>query len=259
MLIKHYLSHLMTLKIEKLFDPNFKNLNLIEIKGGVAMSTIKLQSNRAGCKDVFKAFLVKNAKYEGELEIPVIKGIKDVPNKLISFIDAMKNSTKDFNQWVHFYIDDFHFEKIWNRPKVFIKKLKKFNGVILPDFSIYRDMPLVMQHWNIYRSRAIGNYLQSNGIKVITNIRYGDERTYECACLGAPHKSIIAIGTNGTIQNKIDRNFLDEGFDYIVKILDPKVIVIYGGITKHIQKVCDDKKIRIVNFRSEQYKRYGGN
>jgi len=249
----------MTLKIEKLFDPNFKNLNLIEIKGGVAMSTIKLQSNRAGCKDVFKAFLVKNAKYEGELEIPVIKGIKDVPNKLISFIDAMKNSTKDYNQWVHFYIDDFHFEKIWYRPKVFIKRLKKFNGVILPDFSIYRDMPLVMQYWNIYRSRAIGNYLQSNGIKAIVNIRYGDERTYECACLGAPHKSIIAIGTNGTTQNKIDRNFLDEGFDYIVKILDPKVIVIYGGITRHIQEVSDDKKIRIVNFRSEQYKRYGGN
>ena len=248
----------MTLKIEKLFDPNFKNLNLIEIKGGVAMSTIKLQSNRVGCKDVFKAFLVKNAKYEGELEIPVIKGIKNVPNKLISFIDAMKNSTKDFNQWVHFYIDDFHFEKIWNRPKVFIKKLKKFNGVILPDFSIYRDMPLVMQYWNIYRSRAIGNFLQSNGIKVITNIRYGDERTYECSCFGAPHNSIIAIGTNGTIQNRIDRSYINKGFDHIVEILAPKIIVIYGGITKHIQEVCDVNKIKIVNFRNEQYERYGG-
>ena len=258
MSIKHYLSHLMTLKIEKLFDPNFKNLNLIEIKGGVAMSTIKLQSNRVSCKDVFKAFLVKNAKYEGELEIPVIKGIKNVPNKLISFIDAMKNSTKDFNQWVHFYIDDFHFEKIWNRPKVFIKKLKKFNGVILPDFSIYRDMPLVMQYWNIYRSRAIGNFLQSNGIKVITNIRYGDERTYECACFGAPHKSIIAIGTNGTTQNRIDRSYIDKGFDHIVEILAPKIIVIYGGITKHIQEVCDTNRIKIVNFRNEQYERYGG-
>ena len=219
---------------------------------------IKMQSNRSGCKDVFKAFLVKNAKYEGELEIPVIKGIKDVPNKLISFIDAMKNSTKDFNQWVHFYIDDFHFIKIWNRPKDFIKRLQKFKGVILPDFSVYRDMPLVMQYWNIYRSRAIGNFLQSNGIKVIVNIRYGDERTYECACFGAPHKSIIAIGTNGTIQNKIDREFLDKGFDYVVNTLKPKIIVIYGGITKHIQEICYDKRIKIVNFRSEQYERYGG-
>lgn len=235
---------------------SFRNLNFL--RKGYIMIKIKKQNDRAGCKDVFKAFLVKNANYEGELEIPVIKGIKNIPNKVISFIDAMKKSTKDFNQWVHFYIDDFHFIRIWNRPKDFIERLKKFNGVILPDFSVYRDMPLVMQYWNIYRSRAIGNYLQSNGIKVIVNIRYGDERTYECACLGVPHKSIVAIGTNGTIQNKIDRQFLDNGFDYVVKILDPKIIVIYGGITKHIQEVCDEKHIKVVNFRSEQYKRYEG-
>ena len=223
------------------------------------MATVKKQSNRAGCIDVFKAFLVKNAKYEGELEIPVIKGIKKTPNKLISFIDAMKSSTKDFNQWVHFYIDDFHFVKLWNRPKDFIDRLKKFNGVILPDFSVYRDMPLVMQYWNIYRSRAIGNYLQNNGVKVIVNIRYGDERTYECACLGAPHKSIIAIGTNGTVKNVIDRNYLDDGFDYIVNELEPKIIVVYGSVTKHIKEVCDIKNIRIISFHSEQYERYRGN
>ena len=69
----------------------------------IIKSKIKLQSDRSGCKDVFKAFLVKNANYEGYLEIPVIKGIKDIPNKIISFIDAVKSSTKDFNQWVHFY------------------------------------------------------------------------------------------------------------------------------------------------------------
>lgn len=29
----------------------------------------------------------------------------------------------------------------------------RFNGVILPDFSLFRDMPLVMQMYNILRSR----------------------------------------------------------------------------------------------------------
>ena len=221
-------------------------------------NTVKKQSDRAGCKDVFKAFLVENANYEGELEIPIIKGIKDVPNKVISFVEAMSKTTKDFDQWVHFYIDDVLFISIWNNPKHYVERLKKFKGVILPDFSVYRDMPLVMQYWNIYRSRAIGNYLQSEGIKVITNIRYGDERTYVCSCLGAPHKSIIAIGTHGIIKNKFDREYLDKGFDYVVKELEPKSIVIYGGITKHIQSVCDAKNIKIINFRSEQYNRYGG-
>ena len=221
------------------------------------MGNIKLQHDRASCKDVFKAFLVRNASYDGELEIPIIKGIKSVPNKLISFVDSIK--AKDYNQWVHFYIDDFHFTKIWDRPKECINHLKKFKGIVLPDFSIYRDMPLVMQYWNTYRSRAIGNYLQSNGIKVIVNIRYGDERTYECACLGAPHKSIIAIGTHGTVKNVVDRRYLDNGFDYIVDKLKPKTIVIYGPVTKHIKEVCDSKCIQILNFRSEQYERYKGN
>ena len=221
------------------------------------MDKIKKQCDRAGCKDVFKAYLVKNANYEGKLEIPTIKGIRSVPNKLISFIDALK--TKDFNQWIHFYIDDFHFDKVWNYINRYIDIFKKFNGLILPDFSVYRDMPLAMQYWNIYRSRAIGTYLQSLGIKVIANLRYGDERTYECCCYGVPHKSIVAIGTNGTVKNVLDRSFLDNGFDYIVDKLEPKTIVIYGSVTKHMSDICDSKCIQIVNFHSEQYKRYGGN
>ena len=217
---------------------------------------IKLQKNRAGCKDVFKAFLVKHATYEGEYEIPIIEGIKDEPNKVISFIDALK--TKDYNQWIHFYIDDKHFERVWNYINKYINLFKKFNGIILPDFSVYRDMPFFQQTWNIYRSRAIGTYLQHLGIKVIVNVRYGDKRTYECACLGVPHKSIIAIGTNGTIKNKIDRHFLDDGFDYVINKIHPKTIVIYGGITKYIQEKCNEKNINIINFRSQQYERYGG-
>lgn len=217
---------------------------------------IKLQKNRAGCTDVFKAFLVKNATYEGEYEIPIIEGINDIPNKVVSFIDALK--TKDYNQWIHFYIDDKHFERVWNYIHKYIDLFKKFNGIILPDFSVYRDMPFFQQTWNIYRSRAIGTYLQHLGIKVIVNVRYGDKRTYECACLGVPHESIIAIGTNGTIKNTTDRQFLEEGFDYVINRINPKKIVIYGGITKHIQEKCNEKNIHIINFRSQQYERYGG-
>ena len=80
----------------------------------------------------------------------------------------------------HFFEDDYLFERLWRNPKIYLPILKQYNGVILPDFSLYRDMPLVMQLWNIYRSRAIGCWLQSNGIKVIPDVRFGDERTYHC-------------------------------------------------------------------------------
>ncbi len=74
-----------------------------------------INCTRSGCKDVFRSFLVKNATYEGNLEIPVIKPEKQIPRKLISFSKAI--SSRDFDCWVHFYEDDVAFERIWNNPK----------------------------------------------------------------------------------------------------------------------------------------------
>ena len=102
-----------------------------------------INSTRRGCKDVFHAFLVKNAAYDTNLEIPCIKPDNCIPQKLISFSKAIGG--KDYDCFVHFYEDDASFERIWNNPQKYIPILKKYKGVITPDFSIYRDMPLVMQ------------------------------------------------------------------------------------------------------------------
>ena len=48
------------------------------------------------------------------------------------------------------------------RNRKYLNILSKYGGVITPDYSLYRDMPLSMQIWNIFRSRALGSYLQSN-------------------------------------------------------------------------------------------------
>lgn len=126
-------------------------------------------------KDVFKAFLVNESEFSDNLEFPIIKKTNLKALKAIPFDKALK--TNNFEQWVHFYIHDYMFERIWNNPKQYLNRLKKFDGVITPDFSLYRDMPLVMQMWNTYRGRSIGFWLQANGIPVIPNVRWGDERT----------------------------------------------------------------------------------
>lgn len=157
-----------------------------------------INSTRRGCKDVFHAFLVKNATYDTNLEIPCIKPDNCIPQKLISFSKAIGG--KDYDCFVHFYEDDASFERIWNNPQKYIPILKKYKGIITPDFGIYRDMPLVMQQWNTYRNRAIGCWLQDNGIPTIANVRWGDERTFSFCCAGAPKNSIIAIGSHGCIK-----------------------------------------------------------
>ncbi len=215
------------------------------------MSIINTQ--RPGCLDVFNAFLLENAEYSGELEIPVVKNIKiESPKKLIKFSEIFRSS--DFNAYVHFYEDDCKFEKIWKNPKRYLERLKKFKGVISPDFSIYRDMPLIMQYWNIFRSRAIATWLKDNGINVIPNVRTGDERTFEIACEGIEKNSIIAIGSHGCIKCKADRAFFQKGLEHIINSLSPKIIILYGAKPDSIFNKYEEK-VTIINFKDEFYNR----
>ena len=171
---------------------------------------------RSSCRDVFNAFLVSDAEYAGKYEFPILFPTYKIPNRLISFVDALK--TKDYDQWVHFYLDDALFERLWRQPRKYLPLLKRFNGVILPDYSCYRDMPFAMQIWNIYRSRAIGHWLQQNSVEIIVNIRYGDDRTYDCCCDGVSQNCVIAMGTHGTMKIKEDREIFLQGLDYVIAI-----------------------------------------
>lgn len=210
----------------------------------------RINSQRKSCKDVFNAFLVSSATYAGEYEIPCISATECVPNKLISFSKAL--SSTDHDQWIHFYEDDYLFECVWDSPNDYLALFKKFNGVILPDFSLYRDMPLNLQISNIYRSRAIGNWLQrDNNIKIISNIRYGDERTYKISCDGVEHGGTIAIGSHGNMKCCTDRKFFLEGLDVITEILHPSVIVVYGTANDKYFGKYKERGIQIVQFDSE--------
>jgi len=211
------------------------------------MSNKKTQ--RRSCKDVFNAFLVRFAKYAGLFEFPVIQPTYETPNKLIKFSKAV--SSKDYNQWIHFFEYDYLFERIWKTPKRYLPIIKKFNGVILPDFSLYRDMPFVMQLWNIYRSRAIGSWLQRNGVNVIPNIRYGDKRTYKLCCDGISQHCTIAVGAHGNIKNVKNRKIFLEGLDVIINKLQPSVIVVYGVIPDKYLEKYKHYNFEIIQFDSD--------
>lgn len=208
----------------------------------------KVNIKRKGCKDVFNAFLVENAEYTSGLEFPIIKGTDAVPEGLIAFSKCISNH--EYEKWVHFYEDDFLFERIWRNPSNYLNVLSKYAGVILPDFSVYRDMPLIMQLWNIYRSRAIGSWLQENGIRVIPNIRYGDERTYKESCAGIKHGSTIAVGSHGTLKSSEDKSYFVEGLEFVANELKPKTIVVYGKAPDDIFETYRNHGITVIQFDS---------
>ena len=210
---------------------------------------VKIQGNRKGCKDVFNAFLVKDAAYAGKEEIPIIRPYNGIlPEKMVLF--SKRHQTKEKFSWLCFYEDDYKFENIWKNPKLHLDTLSKFEGVILPDFSLFRDMPYNMQVNNIYGSRAIGNWLQSMGIPVIPNIRWGDERTYDIACLGISKDNVISVGSHGQMRDLDDRKHFINGLDYVVDKLSPHTILVYGALLDDVFAWYRLQGINILHYPS---------
>ncbi len=201
--------------------------------------------------DVFHSFLVANADYDGYFEIPTIRTSDLLPNKVVTFSKAMSKTWKDFDCWVVFYEHDVNFERLWNNPKAYLNRLKKFNGVISPDFSLYRNMPLCMQMWNTYRGRALASWFQDNGIEIIPNVRWNDERTYEFCFNGIDKGKTVAVGTHGCIKKKDDKEYFKAGLSELVKRLSPKTIIVYGAAPDEIFKQYKNMGIRIMTFESE--------
>lgn len=201
--------------------------------------------------DVFHSYLVEDADYEGYIELPKIKTSNLIPKKLVPFSKAMSKSWNDFDCWVMFYEHDVKFERLWNNPKQYLEKLKKFKGIISPDFSLYRNMPLVMQQWNTYRSRALAVWLQKNDVEIIPNVRFNDERTYDFCFDGIEKFKTISVGTHGCIKNKIDKDYFKKGLAELVNRLSPKTIIVYGATPDDIFKVYKDAEIEIISFESD--------
>lgn len=197
--------------------------------------------------DVFKSYLFDGVGYEGEFQIPILHSSRLLPNKLIPFSKAL--STKDFAQWVHFYEDDKNFLRVWNQPKKYLPLLKKFYGVISPDFSIQRRMPLFMKLDSIAKGRVLGHWWRQNGIEVIPNVRFNGEEAYKFVFDGLDKNSNLAIGSLGCIKNRVERKYFVEGLCELMKRLQPKNLIIYGSAPKKIFEPYANET-NILNFPS---------
>lgn len=182
--------------------------------------------------DVFKSYLVKTATYSGNDEFPNIEGCNEIPNKIIPFSSSTQE--KDHTAWISFYEHDYKFECIWHNPKQYLSLLKRFQGVISPDFSMYADMPLCMQKWSKYRGHALANWWIENDIKVIPNVRFSDERSYSFCFDGIRPNSTVAIGSVGAIREKENRSLFAKGIYELVCRLTPTDILVYGPTPRYI-------------------------
>ena len=224
----------------------------------------------------FNLELVETAFFDGILEIPRIEPPEKIiiPPSMIPY--SKRDRSKDFSECVVFYEHDINFSDIVRNTKDFVEDLLRFSAVVTPDNSLYRDAPLFVQMANVYRNRAIGHCLQKNGAYVITNVRWGDERSYSTkfllgngekvclpekfAFLGAPKKSIVSIGTYGCVQSKENRCYFREGLEAMLDELTPEVVLVYGSMPKQIFSadiMCKTNFVHYPDWISQVRKKVG--
>lgn len=180
----------------------------------------------------------------GFYQMPTLERIDYVPDDLVGF-NYVLNSDR-YESGVHFYIDDYQFERIWNNPQQYVEKLRQYVCVATPDFSPYGDMPLATQIFNIYRKAWVGAFLQSQGITVIPTVRAStDPRSMEFYLDGIPKNSIVLISNMWTKDKEARKYFIEHEYKNMIDKLHPSKVLVYG---KYMNELKDDDVEYIETF-----------
>ena len=202
-------------------------------------------------KDVFKAYLVKDSRKTYEDGFPVIEDwmvAKQPPKEIIQW-DRRSDVIDPSLTGMSFYCNDIGFRPIINNPKKYVELLKKYQCVIGLDASPYDDMPLYMQKYQIGTNLSITYYFAKQGIRIIPNVRLGNDRTLS-ALAAYPKHTLIAVGTNGFVKLVQNRQIFKKQLEIVIDELEPSGICVYGPTPSDIFSYANDKKIPIYQYDS---------
>lgn len=93
----------------------------------------------------------------GQYSTPVIEPTQFDNAEFIGFNYA-RSAKNPEDKAVHFFLDDYQFNRVWTDPDRYIPMLQRFKYVLTPDFSLYTDFPKALQIYNHYRKHWLGAY-----------------------------------------------------------------------------------------------------
>lgn len=172
-------------------------------------------------------FLRNQFDVEGKWGFPIIrKQDLDLNNlELIACSDVSKKDNKNLHKGVHFFVDDFRFESVYNYPDKALERYGKYRFLLTPDYSLYSEMNPWRQIESVGKARWVGAYWQSIGKTVIPTMSWGLSRSYEfCYDAIEPH-CIVAVGMIGCKRNK--SAFLRGYYEMLCRI-EPDAIICFG-------------------------------
>ncbi len=178
--------------------------------------------------DGFQDYLTKNATFVGKPGIPMLMNLNNtqIPKDIIPFEKARRSTDK--RKYIHFYMHDREFSRVLTSTTRYIDLLKLYDGVITPDCTMAIGQSPCLQQANTYMNRAVGFYLQQNGIPVIPNIRWSDENSFEYCFLGVHKGSMVSVSTHGCITSKDERKMFKLGLEAMLYAIEPKIVLVHG-------------------------------
>lgn len=177
---------------------------------------------------------------DNDLGIPLLTSPPESsqpPSRLIAYNDRNALRSPVLGDCVHFFLDDYRFETVWNDPQRCLSRLQRVGVSLTPDFSLYPEMPRIVQQWNIYRSRWCGAWMQAHGITVIPTVTWSDKRSHEYAFYGLATGGTVALSTVGIVRSTAaERALFADGLDAMIDIINPERIVVYGCSNGDLEK-----------------------
>jgi len=140
-----------------------------------------------------------------------------------------------------FFEEDEVFSGIWDSPSGAVARMQRYEWgqVVAPDFTFYRDAPLVIQYYGHFKCMYMARYFQEAGFKVVPKLHLVDPldpRVTGWQYFGIPIGSpVIAVQVNTVYGRTASKDsFEQRGMFYrmmeeAVGKLRPDGVIIYGG------------------------------
>lgn len=189
-----------------------------------------------------------------ESGFPILAPLGGIETGIKTMQFSFVKTAKDKDVYLHFYMHDFLFERIWNNPDRYITLIQKFKGMFMPDFSVFWDMPLPLQKFNYYRSLWFAAYAQQHGIKVIPSAIWSDENSYDWCFGGMPKNDVVCISAVGCMKESTNKILFYKGLSECMNQLQPKIVLLrisaksYQEVKRYIENLLPNAEIRLVDY-----------
>lgn len=187
--------------------------------------------------------------------IPAMAPVEPVPDGIVweGFNYAL-TETAPAGKGLHFFLDDYQFERVWASPDRYLDLLSRFDYVIAPDFSQYGDWPGALNLYNHYRKMWCAAYWQECGIRVVPYVIYRDDLA-AWALDGIPANAPICMSSVSDMNKKHRVSQLREEVEYVLNTLHPSQLLWYGAAPEWLREVYAGPLILIPPFSASIEKR----